>query len=128
MDEIISNNPVNKDQIYIMGLSMGAFGTFESLGRWPDKYAAAVAICGGGNADLALNYATNTSVWITHGAQDDVVPIELSQRIYTRLSALGADVKFTKFEDTYHNAWDSTFAIPELLPWLFSKSNKKNKN
>lgn len=123
-DDILNKMSVNHSQVYIMGLSMGSFGTFETLGRWPDKYAAAVAICGGGNLELAKNYADNTSLWITHGAKDDVVPPILSQRIYAKLKELGADVKYTEFENANHNAWDPTFAMPELLPWLFS--NTKN--
>lgn len=122
VEDIISNKNVNQSQIYIMGLSMGSFGTFETLARWPDKYAAAVAICGGGNLELAKNYAENTSLWITHGAKDDVVPPVLSRRIYVKLQELGADVKYTEFENANHNAWDPTFAMPELLPWLFSKT------
>jgi len=122
VEDIMSNESVDHRQVYIMGLSMGSFGTFETLGRWPQKYAAAVAICGGGNLELAKNYADNTSLWITHGALDDVVPPILSKRIYAKLKELGADVKFTEFENANHNAWDPTFAIPDLLPWLFSKT------
>jgi len=122
VEDIISKKNVDHRQIYIMGLSMGSFGTFETLGRWPDKYAAAVAICGGGNLELAKNYADNTSLWITHGTQDDVVPPVLSRRIFAKLRELGADVKYTEFENANHNAWDPTFALPELLPWLFSKT------
>lgn len=122
VNDIMKNESVDDDQVYIMGLSMGSFGTFEMLGRWPDKYAAAVAICGGGNLELAKNYADNTSLWITHGTMDDVVPPVLSRRIYAKLQELGADVKYTEFENANHNAWDPTFAMPELLPWLFSKT------
>ncbi len=122
VENIMSNKGVDQRQVYIMGLSMGSFGTFETLGRWPDKYAAAVAICGGGNLEMAKNYADNTSLWITHGAMDDIVPPSLSRRIYGKLQDLGADVKYTEFENTNHNAWDPTFAMPELLPWLFSKT------
>ncbi|KEO74687.1 carboxylesterase family protein [Anditalea andensis] len=121
VEDIIKSKAVNLDQVYIMGLSMGSFGTFETLARWPEKYAAAVAICGGGNLQLAKNYADNTSLWITHGAKDDVVPPILSKRIYEKLHELGADVTYTEFENANHNAWDPTFAMPELLPWLFSK-------
>jgi len=124
VEEMMSEKKVDPHQVYIMGLSMGGFGTFETLGRWPQKYAAAVAICGGGNLELAKNYADNTSLWITHGSKDDVVPPVLSRRIYAKLQELGADVRYTEFEMANHNAWDPTFAIPELLPWLFS--NTKN--
>lgn len=124
VDEMISDYKVDPRRVYIMGLSMGGFGTFETLGRWPEKYAAAVPICGGGNLELAKNYADNTSLWITHGTKDDVVPPVLSRRIYAKLQELGADVRYTEFEMANHNAWDPTFAIPELLPWLFSNTKK----
>ena len=126
VEKMMGEKNVDPKRVYIMGLSMGGFGTFETLGRWPDKYAAAVAICGGGNLELAKNYAGNTSLWITHGAKDDVVPTVLSRRIYARLQELGADVRYTEFEMANHNAWDPTFAIPELLPWLFSQTKKLN--
>jgi predicted peptidase len=122
VEKIMAEEYVDPQQMYIMGLSMGAFGTFETLGRYPERYAAAIAICGGGNLELAEKYAENTSIWITHGAQDDVVPVELSQRIYKRLKDLGADVRYTEFPEANHNAWDPTFEMPELLPWLFSKT------
>jgi len=119
--KIISTEKVDKKRLYVMGLSMGGFGTFETLGRWPKKYAAAIAICGGGNLTLTKKYAPHTSIWITHGAKDDVVPPELSERVYNALKAENADVKFTLYPEANHNAWDPTFAEPELLPWLFSK-------
>ncbi len=117
---IVKSEKVNKKRLYLMGLSMGGFGVFETLGRWPKKYAAAVAICGGGNLSLAKKYAKNTAVWIAHGAKDDIVPIELSEKIYRQLDDLGADVKFTVYPEANHNSWDPTFENPELLPWLFS--------
>ncbi|WP_246539138.1 carboxylesterase family protein [Litoribacter ruber] len=125
VDELMKKENIDSDRVYIMGLSMGGFGTFETLGRYPEKYAAAIAICGGGNLELAENYAGNTSIWITHGAQDDVVPVILSQRIYKKLQELDADVTYTEFADANHNAWDPTFEIPELMPWLFSKSKQQ---
>lgn len=120
VDQIIKKERVNKDQVYVMGLSMGGFGTFETLARWPEKYAAAIAICGGGNLSLTKYYADHTALWITHGAKDDVVPVALSQRIYHALKQKGADVRYTEFPEANHNAWDPTFEMPELLPWLFS--------
>lgn len=124
VENLITGEKVDQAKIYIMGLSMGSFGTFETLARWPEKYAAAVGICGGGNISLTKNYAHETAVWITHGAKDDVVPVVLSQRLYHALKEQGANVKYTEFPEANHNAWDPTFEIPELLPWLFSHSKK----
>ncbi|GAB3646201.1 dienelactone hydrolase family protein [Echinicola sediminis] len=121
VDHISKKEKVNKKRRYVMGLSMGGFGTFETLGRWPKKYAAAVGICGGGNIDLAKRYAPHVAVWISHGAKDDIVPPELSQRVYQALKKENAEVHFTLYPDANHNSWDPTFAEPTLLPWLFSK-------
>src|SRR5690554_2351306 len=124
VEDLIAKEKVDLDRIYIMGLSIRSFGTFETLARWPEKYAAALGICGGGNISLAKNYADQTAVWITHGAKDDVVPVALSHRLYHALKEQEANVKYTEFPEANHNAWDPTFAIPELLPWLFSHSKK----
>ena len=124
VEYLIAKEKVDQDRIYIMGLSMGGFGTFETLARWPEKYAAAVGICGGGNISLTKNYADQPAVWITPGAKDDVVPVVLSQRLYHAVKEQGANVKYPEFPEANHNAWDPTFAIPELLPWLFSHSKK----
>lgn len=118
---IIKTENVDEKRLYIMGLSMGGFGTFETIGRWPKKYAAAVAICGGGNLSLAEKYAPHTAIWITHGGKDDIVPPILSKRVYEVLKEEGADVKYTLYPEANHNSWDPTFVEPELLPWLFSK-------
>jgi predicted peptidase len=122
VEQILARESVDKKKLYVMGLSMGGFGTFETLARWPDKYSGAVAICGGGNISLTKNYADETGIWITHGAKDDVVPVILSQRVYHALKGHGADVRYTEFPEANHNAWGPTFAMPELLPWLFSNS------
>lgn len=105
---------------YVGGLSMGGFGTFELLARRPAYFAAAFPICGGGNPLLAPLYAPNTSLWIFHGAKDDIVLPENSQKVVDALQKLKADVRYTEYPEANHNSWDPAFAEPDLLPWLFS--------
>ena len=119
---ILTNEAVDEKRQYVIGLSMGGFGTFDLISRNPKKFAAAIPICGGGNVTITKKYAKHTSLWITHGALDDIVSVLYSQRVYDALKKNGADVKYTEFPNANHNAWDPTFAIPDLLPWLFSKS------
>ncbi len=124
LKSIIKNESVDKSRLYIMGLSMGGFGTFEILARHPNLFAAAIPICGGGNIEVVDRYAQNTSLWITHGTLDEVVPVKYSREVYKALKDLGADVKYTEFADANHNAWDPTLQLPNLLEWLFSKSKR----
>jgi len=104
---------------YLGGLSMGGFGTFELLARKPDYFAAAFPICGGGNV-LAAPLMKNTDLWVFHGGLDDVVPPVNSRKMVEALSEAGASVQYTEYPEANHNSWDSAFAEPQLLPWLFS--------
>lgn len=122
MDDITKNPYVKKDQIYVGGLSMGGMGTFDILKWRADMFAAAFPICSGGNPKSVKKYANKLSLWIFHGGEDDVVHPYFALSMLTALQKQKADVKFTYFEHDNHNSWDSTFAEPQLLPWLFSKS------
>jgi predicted peptidase len=71
MDEMASKPFFKTDTIYVGCLSMGGMGTFEILYRKPKMFAAAFAICGGGNVETVSQYATSTPIWVFHGANDD---------------------------------------------------------
>ena len=124
MDDITTKPYVNANQVYVGGLSMGGMGTFEILSRRPDMFAAAIAICGGGNPELAQNYATKTAMWVFHGANDNVVAPQLSLEMVNAILNYGGKPNFTLYAKDNHNSWDSAFAEPELLSWLFSNSKK----
>jgi predicted peptidase len=108
-----------------MGLSMGGMGTFELLSRKPDVFAAAVAICGGGDPDSVTEYASEVPLWAFHGAKDNVVAPQQSITMVSALLKEGGLPRFTLYDDADHNSWDPAFAEPGLLPWLFSHSLKK---
>ncbi|NMM48494.1 carboxylesterase family protein [Marinigracilibium pacificum] len=122
LDELLANPYVDQNRIYITGLSMGGMGTFELLYRFPDKFAAAIPICGGSNPESAKAYANKVPVWIIHGAKDKVVSPAGSLEMAKRILAAGGYPKVTIFEDANHNSWDPAFAHPEYLKWMFSHS------
>ncbi len=124
MDAMYNKSYVKNNQMYVGGLSMGGMGTFDLLKMRPDMFAAAFAICGGGNPKSNKKYGKKVSLWIFHGGMDDVVDPYFSLRMFTSLEAMNADVKLSYFENDNHNSWDSSFAEPSLLSWLFSKSKK----
>ena len=124
MDHMSKKEYVKSEQIYVGGLSMGGMGTFEILYRRPEMFAAAFAICGGGNPEGVKEYANKTDLWVFHGAKDDVVNPQLSIDMVSAYLKAGGKPNFTLYADDNHNSWDSAFAEPKLLPWLFSKSKK----
>lgn len=125
MEEMLSKSFVNKNQVYVGGLSMGGMGTFEILYRKPNMFAAAISICGAGNPETTEIYAKTTPMWIFHGANDNVVDPQHSVDMVSGILKYGGKPNFSLYAKDNHNSWDSAFAEPELLPWLFSNSKLK---
>ena len=121
MDKMKTHSFVDRQRIYVGGLSMGGFGTFDLLVRDPDTYAAGIAICGG--ADLRkLDLIKEIPLRIYHGAQDPVVSVSLSREASQRLQDLGGtSVKYTEYSDGAHDIWTRAMTEPDQFDWLFSQ-------
>lgn len=119
--ETAKEQPINPARIYVTGLSMGGFGTFDLLARTPETWAAAIPICGAGAPETAEKFK-NVPVHIFHGAADDVVPPAGSQAMFDALQKAGAkDAKLTLYPSVGHDSWTKTYADPEAIKWLFSQ-------
>ncbi len=119
VNDFIKEPYLDKNRLYVGGLSMGGMGTFELLWRKPGKFVAAFPICGGGSPEKVKKYAKKTDFWVFHGDADAVVDPENSEIMVKALKENGANVKFTLYPGVNHNSWDNAFAEPDLLPWLF---------
>jgi predicted peptidase len=120
VQNIFERYPVNKQQVYVMGLSMGGMGTFEIVRRMPNVFAAAVPICGGAHPSTAPKLV-KTKWWIFHGLKDDLVDPGFSKKMEAALKKSNASVRATYYPDANHNSWDPAFREPGLLDWLFSQ-------
>lgn len=112
---------VDRNRIYLAGISMGAYGTWLTASRYPTLFAAIAPVCGGGMVWKAD--ALKMPVWAFHGTEDDIVypteSLNMIRKIRT-VCAEDQDVRLTMFDGVAHNAWDYTFD-EELLTWLLSK-------
>jgi predicted peptidase len=120
MDDFIASNPVDPDRVYVTGPSMGGFGTWDAIQRRPERFAAAVPVCGGGDATLAKQIA-RVPVWAFHGARDPVVNPKRSRDMIAALKAAGAKPRYTEYENVAHSAWIPAYADDEMFKWLFSQ-------
>lgn len=122
LDEIGAQYRVDPDRVYLTGLSMGGFGSFDLAQAFPERFAAIAPICGGlyhlSDPALAARRLKSVLTWVFHGALDDIVPLAASERVVEALKAVGADVRFTVYPDLYHNSWTVTYANPELYDWF----------
>ena len=125
LTSLSSEDYIDKNRIYLGGLSMGGMGTFELLSRQPELFAAAFAICGGADPGIVKNYSPGFNIWIFHGEKDNVVLPEYSKTMAREINSKGGNAKLSLYPDDNHNSWDSAFAEPHLLPWLFSHERSK---
>lgn len=124
IDDIISKNPtIDKDRIYITGLSMGGLGTFDALLRRPDFFAAAIPVCGGAEPSM-MSQIKHIPMWITHGALDGAVPVEYSRNVVSVLQQYQSPIKYTEYSTLNHGIWQETFYNTAILEWLFSQKRR----
>jgi predicted peptidase len=120
LDEIASNYKVDRDRVYVSGLSMGGFGTWELAASAPDRLAAIAPICGGGEKFWVQQIA-QLPVWAFHGAKDTVVPPDRSQQMVDELKRLGGQPKLTIYPEAGHDSWTETYDNPEFYQWLLEQ-------
>jgi predicted peptidase len=123
LDEIVSNHQVDERRIYLTGLSMGGYATWDWVTLRPNRFAAIAPICGGDEED-ARNASIHKQVptWVFHGEEDMVVPFENSVLIVEELKQKGSPVIFTSYPETGHNSWTETYNNPLLYDWFVSHS------
>jgi predicted peptidase len=122
LDHVMATYAVDADRVYLTGLSMGGAGAWSLATHSPERFAAVVPICGAG-LDLyrGRQRLTGVPIWAFHGAQDELVPVELSRLIVESVRMGGGNVKFTVYPDVGHDSWTRTYDNPELWEWLLSQ-------
>ena len=126
LDDVEKKYNVDSDRIYVTGLSMGGFGTWNLAAYSPERFAAIAPICGGGDSvRTAYTIGDQVPVWVFHGGKDGVVPLERSQELVDAFKKKNIDVKFTIYPDAGHDSWTETYKNEELYTWLLSHSRKQ---
>ncbi|MDI3320377.1 prolyl oligopeptidase family serine peptidase [Pinibacter soli] len=121
IDSLVASGVVDRKRIYIGGLSMGGFGTFEALWRRPKLFAAAFPICGGGDTSKVDAYAKKFPIRVFHGSNDPAVGVNYSRSMVAALQKAGAKVQYTEYPGIGHDSWKNAFAEPDFLSWLFTQ-------
>lgn len=120
LDEVIAGHPADSSRIYLTGLSLGGQGAWFLAARAPERFAALVPVCGRSNPEAAERLR-GLPTWVFHGADDDVVPSNESEKMVQALRAAGGDVRLSIYPDTGHDSWTTTYSDPELYRWLFAQ-------
>ncbi len=114
---------IDENRLYLTGLSMGGFGTWGLAAKYPDKWAAIVPICGGGNVKNAEKIK-DIPCWCFHGDADPTVSVDLSRKMIAALKDAGGKPKYDEYPGVGHNSWDKAYGTKELYEWLFEQKKK----
>ena len=123
IDSFTKVYPVDTKRIYITGLSMGGFGTWDAIARYPEKFAAAIPICGGGD-ESTVTLIKDIPIWAFHGDNDMVVDVAQSRNMVGALKKAGGKPIYTEYKGVGHNSWVKAYEETKLFEWMFGKSRK----
>jgi predicted peptidase len=126
VDSLQQKLPIDSQRIYLIGNSMGGFATWYLAAAHPDRFAAAVPICGSGDPHMAERL-TKIPLWVFHGDEDPTIPVEGSRKMVAAMLNQGGQPRYTEFAGRGHNISslalgdESKSGIPDVYEWLFSQ-------
>ncbi len=123
LDETLRGYPVDRDRIYLSGVSSGGTGCWELAARQPDRFAAVAPLATGG-IDLSASQVSSLKslpIWAFHSSRDGSAPIKLVRRMVTEVQVAGGRVALTEIDSESHDCWSAAFNDYCLLDWLLSQ-------
>lgn len=127
IERTLKDESIDVDRVFLTGLSMGGYGSWELAARRPDWFAAVAPICGGGDELQAARLA-KLPLWAFHGDADGAVPVERTRNMIEAIRKAGGKPKYTEFPGVGHNSWNPAYHQKDgLLPWMFQQMRKPAK-
>lgn len=145
LDALAREFPIDTDRVYVLGHSMGGFGTWTAVAAQPDRFAAAITSAGWLGPWFDANAVKDVPIWSFQGAKDKTSQVSMGNSTFERMKAIGAKVKFTEMAQHGHNVNEAAFAYtgdtkanggvtkyasdrcdqtPDVWDWLFSKKRE----
>ncbi len=153
LDSLIREFSVDENRLYITGLSMGGYGTWDAIMRFPNKFACAIPMSGGGDS-TQVQRIKHIPIWNFHGEVDNTVPVTESRKLIKALGRQGLDcvythcnygncsgmsdaevqavtengarLLYTEWENKDHDMWAESYDYPYLFPWVFAQNKQNN--
>ena len=124
IDHLIENYSIDPNRIYLTGLSMGGYGTWQISHEYPERFAAVAPVCGGGLfvSPYFMDRLKNLPVWAFHDKRDDVIPYQESVSMVEGVNAAGGNAKLTTFDEGKHNISEEAYNNDELYDWFLKHS------
>lgn len=127
LDNVTEIYNVDLDRVYVTGLSMGGFGTWDLLMRHGARFAAGLPVCGGGDPTYA-KLLTRIPIKTFHGSEDDAIPVTSTRIMYASIMKEGGEnISYTEFDGAGHDVWKNIYTDPAVIRWLFAQSREERR-
>ena len=120
VDDICERYPVDTNRILATGISLGGYGVWDMVSRYPGFFAGAIPVCAAGDPRQA-EAVSNTQLWIFHGEKDGNVPNKMDRAMVSRLWELDAPVRYMEYPDSGHGIWERVYSDDSVMKWFFSR-------
>jgi predicted peptidase len=124
LEDVLAREAVDPDRIYLTGLSMGGYGTWDLVARSPERFAAILPVCGGGDERVAARIAS-LPIWCFHGDADTAVPVQRSRTMIAAVKEAGGRPIYSELSGVGHDSWTPAYRDAFVLDWLFSQRRKE---
>ena len=121
IEKLIIEKEIDVSRIYITGLSMGGFGTWDFIARKPELFAAAIPMAGYSDPNQ-IDKIKEIPIWIFHGNKDKWNPVKGSRNMFKLLTKINSDVTYTEYNLGHGDTFKKAFKEPKLISWMFSKN------
>jgi len=126
LNEVLSRYAVDEKRLYLTGLSMGGYGTWDYALRYPKRFAALAPVCGGTLRLEDIGRIKHIPIWAFHGELDKRIPAEGTRQLARAMEAVGGKMKATYYPEVGHNAWVKAYSTPDLYKWLLQHERKSD--
>ncbi len=121
VDVLMQTYPdIDAGRLYITGISIGGYGVWDAIERWPDFFAAAAPVSGGGDPSGAIKL-THLPIWAFQGANDGDPPPSASRAMIAAIRAVGGHPLYTEFQQSGHDIWLQVYTSSSFLSWFFAQ-------
>lgn len=120
VDWVAERYPIDTDRVYVLGMSLGGYGTIDFTAAYPNRVAAAIAMCGGGSR-RDLSGLNQVPLWILHGTADAAVSVNESRKVKNKMEAAGSTplLRYEEWPGVDHGTYARMFYHPLTYEWLF---------
>lgn len=122
VDWVSGKHAVDQNRIYVIGMSLGGYGTIDMAASYPDRVAAAIAMCGGGTSKN-LGALNDVPLWIIHGTSDNAVSIAQSDKVVSEMKKSNSKTPrliYDRVPGWNHGKPARLLYLQEVYDWLFN--------